>query len=97
MLKIQSGQFIEVSSTQGYDTMGQPEVQVTIEGNFELTNMRSDLMTLQNDMAVLQCTLAEEARLRKENPALKDIHDKYQIVYELVKKADSGTRNGSNV
>ena len=51
---------------------------------------------LQNDIGEMLTQQAEEARLRNENPALKDIHDKYRIVYELVKKADSAVGNNGS-
>ncbi len=93
MLKIQSGQFIDVMSMQGCDNMGQPEVQVTIQGNFELIQMQTDIMTLRSEMSTLVAQLSEEARLRSDNPALQDVYNQYQIVYELVKTADAATGN----
>jgi hypothetical protein len=91
MLKIQSGQFIDIQTTQGFDPYGLPEVQLTIEGNTELMQMQTDIITLRGQIDVFLRKQEEEQRLREQNPALKDIHDKYQIVYELVKKADHAT------
>ena len=93
MLKIEAGTFIDVNTVQGYDAMGQPELKIMIEGNYDLTTMQTNVFELQNQMQEFLEQQKEEARLRAENPALKDVHDKYKIVYELVKKADSATGN----
>ena len=88
MLKIESGQFIEVNKIQAFDTAGQPEIQLTIQGNWELMNLQNNVFELQNQMRDMIDKQEEEDRLIAENPALKDLHDQYKVVFTLVKKAD---------
>lgn len=84
---------IEITSIQGCDSLGQPELQVTIQGGYELTNMQGaiDLMRTQLDSLVFQQQQEEE--LRKSNPALQELYNQYKVVYTLVKKADDNVGN----
>ena len=92
MLKIQAGQFIDVFSQQGYNASGDAELQVTVEGNFEVINMMTDIRTLMNRVDELYYEQDKEKRLRESNPALKDLYNKYKVVYELVKADDDDDR-----
>lgn len=90
--------FIDVNCNSVWDSnmnnyVGGNKLEVNIEPGTELINMQANIMALQTQMREMLDTQAEEARLRAENPALRDIHEKYQIVYELVKKADQQTGN----
>lgn len=88
MLKIEAGQFINVMNTQAYNSDGQPELKITIEGNYELMNMQNNVFELQNQMREMLDKQKEEERLRAANPALKDLHDQYKVVYSIVKTAE---------
>jgi len=95
MIKIQGGPFVDVNSVQGYDNMSNPELQITIEGGFELTELKEtvDSMKLQLDAMTIQQDT--ESALRKTNPALQELYDQYQMVYTLVKKTDDAI-NGND-
>ena len=88
MLKIESGQFIDVVTVQEYDTAGQPQLKLTIEGNYELINLQNNVFELQTQMREMIDKQKEEDRLIAENAALKDLHDQYKVVYTIIKKAD---------
>jgi len=93
MLKIIPGQFIEITSMQGSDSMGQAELQVTIEGNYELMNMKTDLDLMRSQLDSIMFQKEHEEELRKTNPALQELYDQYQVVYTLVKKVDTNVGN----
>jgi hypothetical protein len=95
MLKIEGGQFVDAFKHSTFDSYGNPDVTVTIQGDHELIAMQTNVLSLESRVTAIENRDLEEKRLIAANPALKDIHDKYQIVYELVKKADSATGNGS--
>lgn len=92
MLKISAGQFIDSTVMQGVGNDGMPEAQITIEGNWELIQMQNDIQILMTKMDSIVYKEAQEERLLRDNPALKDIHDQYKVVYQLVKKADDDSR-----
>jgi len=71
------------------DYAGGNKLEVSVSGCPELIRMQSTLQTLENRLYILEAREAEEKRLRDENPGLKDMHNKYKIVYELVKTADN--------
>jgi len=93
MLKIQPGPMIDITTTQGYNNMGQPEVQVMVQGNYELIDMQSDLMLMKTQLNDLLAQQKREEELRKQNPALQQLYDQYKVVYTLVKTADDNVGN----
>jgi len=93
MLKLQAGPWIDINTIQSFDNMGQPELEVTIEGNFELTTMKTDIDLLRSQLDSLLFQKEREEELRKTNPALQELYDQYQVVYTLVKKADTNVGN----
>ena len=82
------GPFVDVSTNQGYDNMSQPEMQITIQGNYELIDMQREIKELKENYNLLMLQIENEMTLRNSNPALKDLYDQYQVVYTLVKKAE---------
>lgn len=96
MLKIEAGQFLESVSMQGIGADGMPEAQITIQGNWELQNIQNNVFELQEQMRKILDEKEKEARLIAENPALKDLHDQYKVVYTIVKKADDALNEQCN-
>jgi len=43
---------------------------------------------LEQRVAVLEARFKWDEELRKQNPALQDLYEKYQVAYMLVKKED---------
>ena len=90
--------FINVNANTVWDAnmnnyAGGNKLEVQIDPGPDLITMQANIATLQGQVMDILNQQMADARLRDENPALKDIHDKYQIVYELVKKADNATGN----
>lgn len=86
------GQFIDVQSNSVYDSnmnnyAGGQKLVVEVKAGWELTQMKTDLDLLRTEMQSLRNERQQEAILRKSNPALQDMYEKYQIVLGLVKDA----------
>lgn len=93
MLKILPGPWIDITTQYGSDSLGQQELQVTIEGNYELQNMKTDLDLMRSQLDSILFQQQHEEELRKSHPALQELYDQYKVVYTLVKKADTNVGN----
>lgn len=93
MITILAGPLIEVVTNQGCDNLGQPELQITIQGSYELTQMQQELIDLKLQVDAIVIERETELMLRKTNPALQELYDQYQVIYTLVKKADNSVNS----
>jgi len=86
-------QFIDVKHEQEWDStlnnhQGGNKLVIDIKPGFELTEMKLQLDDMKIQLDAMTIQQDTEAALRKSNPALQDLYDKYQVVYTLVKKTD---------
>lgn len=99
MFKVEAGydNMIQVTPSTEWDSMsGMNIAKVQIEAGQELRNLEANVMTLMADVAAMKLEREQEERLRAEHPGLKDLHNQYKVVLQLVKKNDDIMTEGSN-
>ena len=85
------GWYIDVKHSTEWDSnlnnhAGGNKSVIQIDPGVELENMKNDIVALKNDLALMRQEKDEEVMLRNSHPGLKDLYDKYQSVYKLVKQ-----------
>jgi len=86
-------QFINVEHRQEYDGtlnnhQGGNKLVIDIQPGYELTELKLTVDNLKLQLEAMTFQQDTEAVLRKNNPALQELYDQYQMVYTLVKKSD---------
>ena len=81
MLNIESYDidFIDVTTMQEFDTYSNPQIGVKLNAGPWKMEIESRLDALENN-------ITHEDQMRKENPALQELWDKYRVMLALLKE-----------
>jgi len=86
MLKIIAGPLIDVITAQGWDSSGQPELQVTVAANGQLESMLQEIKTLRIQVDQMLAKSRRDDELCARHPGLQDLRNQYLLVYKLVEE-----------
>ena len=87
-----SDSLINVTTTTEWDPnannyAGANKVVVTVSASSSLTQMQTDFYNLKAEIEAFIIRDKEEAKLREDYPALKEVYEQYQMVKHLVEDA----------
>ncbi len=88
MFKITSvDSFLSVFKMQTYDSIGEPEIEIQLSAP-GVTNLETRIYELEQQVQSLCASTRVDRELMHKYPGLKEMHDQYQVMLQLVKDGE---------